>query len=213
MGHDGKCESTRSLLKSDGSNDNVGARHHVRIVVEDATRISRVAHPFIAYPTFGMESSLCRSLGPPTPPQASHHVFARQCAPVPANHLLASLPHVDRQRLIVHCDEVDLVESDVLCERGDRIDHVYFPIRSFISLITPIDPQAGFEIGMVGMEGMHGISLALGVDVSPQRAIVQGTGSALRMDAAAFRRELARSASLRRFSSVTSRAITSTAPR
>ncbi len=118
--------------------------------------------------------------------------------PVPANHLLARLPHVDRQRLIAHCDEVDLVESDVLCERGDRIDHVYFPIGSFISLITPIDHQAGFEVGMVGCEGMHGISLVLGVDVAPQRALVQGAGSALRMDATAFRRELARNASLRR---------------
>jgi len=117
--------------------------------------------------------------------------------PVPANHLLACLPHVDRQRLIAHCDEVDLVESNVLGERGDRIDHVVFPIESFISLITPIDHQAGFEVGMVGAEGMHGISLALGVDMAPQRALVQGAGSALRMNAAAFRRELARSAALR----------------
>lgn len=118
--------------------------------------------------------------------------------PVPANHLLACLPHIDRERLIAHCDAVDLVESEVLCERGDRIGHVYFPIDSFISQITPIDHQAGFEIGMIGSEGMLGISLALGVDVAQQRALVQGAGSALRMQAAAFRRELARSASLRR---------------
>ena len=118
--------------------------------------------------------------------------------PVPANHLLTCLPHIDRQRLIAQCDEIDLVDSDRLSERGDRIDHVYFPVASIISLITPIDHQAGFEVGMVGSEGMHGISLALGVDVAPQRAIVQGAGSALRMNAVAFRRELARSASLRR---------------
>ena len=118
--------------------------------------------------------------------------------PVPANHLLACLSPVEWKRLTAHCDEVDLVESDVLCERGDRIDHVYFPIGSFISLITPIDDRAGFEVGMVGCEGMHGISLVLGVDVAPQRGLVQGSGSALRMDAAAFRSELARSASLRR---------------
>ena len=118
--------------------------------------------------------------------------------PVPANYLLASLPHVDRQRLIAHCDAVDLAESDVLCERGDRIDHVYFPVDGFISLITPINQQAGFEVGMVGSEGMHGVSLALGVDVSPQRALVQGAGAALRMDATTFRREHARSAPMRR---------------
>ena len=118
--------------------------------------------------------------------------------PVPANHLLACLPHIDRKRLLDNCDEIDLVESTVLCERGDHIEHVYFPVECFISLITPIDQQAGFEVGMVGSEGMHGISLALGVDIAPQRALVQGAGSALRMEVAAFRRELARSASLRR---------------
>jgi CRP-like cAMP-binding protein len=114
-----------------------------------------------------------------------------------ANRLLTCLPYIDRQRLIDKCDAVDLVESEVLCERGDRIEHAYFPIESFISLITPIDQQAGFEVGMVGSEGMHGVSLALGVDVAPQRALVQGSGSALRMETAAFRRELARSAALR----------------
>ncbi len=118
--------------------------------------------------------------------------------PVPANHLLSFLPHIDRQRLIAQCEEVDLVESAMLCERGERIERVYFPIESFISLITPIDQQAGFQIGMVGSEGMLGISLALGVDIAPQRKVVQGAGSALRMDAAAFRRVLARSTSLRR---------------
>jgi CRP-like cAMP-binding protein len=119
-------------------------------------------------------------------------------APPPANHLLNCLPHIDRQRLIARCDEIELAESDVLRERGDRIDYVYFPIDSSILLITAIDHQAGFEVGMIGAEGMLGISLALGVDAAQQRALVQGAGSALRMDAAAFRRELARSASLRR---------------
>jgi CRP-like cAMP-binding protein len=118
--------------------------------------------------------------------------------PVALNHLLACLPNIDRRRLMDQCDEVELVESDVLSERGDRIDHVYFPTSGFISLITPIDQQAGFEVGMVGREGMCGISLVLGVDVSPQRALVQGAGIVLRIEAGSFRRQLARSASLRR---------------
>lgn len=96
-----------------------------------------------------------------------------RAATVVVNHLLASLPRADRQRLIAQCDEVDLVESDVLRERGDRIDHVYFPIESFISLITPLDHQAGFEVGMIGSEGMLGISLVLGVDAAQQRALVR----------------------------------------
>jgi CRP-like cAMP-binding protein len=118
--------------------------------------------------------------------------------PAAANRLLAHLPSIDRERLIARCDAVDLVESVVLYERGDRIDHVHFPIDGFISLITPMDRQTGLEVGMVGLEGMHGISVVLGVDIAPQRALVQGSGSALRMDIAVFRRELARSAALRR---------------
>lgn len=119
-------------------------------------------------------------------------------APSASNRLLARLPRTDRSHLIAQCELVELRESDVLHERGDRIRTVYFPIDSFVSLITPVDDHAGFEVGMVGSEGMLGVSLALGVDVTPQRMLVQGGGSALRMTKAAFTAELKRSASLRR---------------
>ncbi|MEP7063314.1 MAG: Crp/Fnr family transcriptional regulator [Betaproteobacteria bacterium] len=72
---------------------------------------------------------------------------------------------------------------------GERTRHAYFPIQGFISLVTPVEGASALEVGLVGNEGMHGISLALGVDVSPLRSIVQGGGSALRMSAAAFKRE------------------------
>ena len=62
----------------------------------------------------------------------------------------------------------------------------------------PIDESASLEVGLVGNEGMFGIPLVLGVDVSPVRAVVQGAGAALRMDAARFRRELERSPALQR---------------
>src|SRR5688572_33078145 len=61
-----------------------------------------------------------------------------------------------------------------------------------------IDDSDSLEVGRIGDEGMFGIPLRLGVDVSPVRAVVQGAGAALRMDAASFRRALGRSPALQR---------------
>ena len=113
-----------------------------------------------------------------------------------ANKLLSALPPADRERFVAGCDHVALEFSDVLYQPRKPLTHVYFPTTSLISLIMPIDAAASLEVGLVGDEGMFGIPLALDVDVSPVRAVVQGAGSALRMDAAAFARELGRSAPL-----------------
>jgi len=99
--------------------------------------------------------------------------------------------------MLANCESVDLVFADVLCLPGDRIQHVYFPTDSFISLVAPVDGYAGLEVGMVGSEGVFGVSLMLGVDVSPLHALVQGAGQALRMNATRFRRQLASSRALR----------------
>ena len=113
------------------------------------------------------------------------------------NRLLAALPDKTSAQMLANCESVDLVFADVLCLPGDRIQHVYFPTESFISLIAPVDGYAGLEVGMVGSEGMFGVSLMLGVDVSPLHALVQGAGQALRMNATRFRRQLASSRALR----------------
>jgi CRP-like cAMP-binding protein len=116
----------------------------------------------------------------------------------PANRLLAALPESDLRRVLAGCETVELTFAEVLYTPGERLSHVYFPTRSFISLIMPVDASASLEVGLVGNEGMFGIPLVLGVDVSPVRAVVQGAGSALRMDAPIFCRELGRSPSLQR---------------
>jgi CRP-like cAMP-binding protein len=113
------------------------------------------------------------------------------------NGLLAALPHRSQQQLLASCEPVELRFADVLCTLGEKIRHVYFPTESFISLVTAVDDNARLEVGIVGDEGMLGTSLILGVDRSPQHAVVQGAGVALRMSAATFGRHHRRDAELR----------------
>jgi CRP-like cAMP-binding protein len=115
-----------------------------------------------------------------------------------ANRLLASLPRTHYKRLVSGLEPVELNFGDVLFEPGEQIRHVYFPDRSLVSLLTLVDGKMALEIGMVGREGMVGTALALGIGVSPVRALVQGAGAAVRMKAARFVGELRRSLPLQR---------------
>jgi CRP-like cAMP-binding protein len=113
------------------------------------------------------------------------------------NLLLAALPAAVRRRLTGDRLPVNLAVSEPLSEAGERIRHVYFPVDGFISLITPARGRGQLEIGLVGSEGMLGVPLLLGVNVSPLRAMVQGAGRAWRVDSKILRQELAVSALVR----------------
>jgi CRP-like cAMP-binding protein len=109
------------------------------------------------------------------------------------NLLLAALPASEKRRLMARGQPVELTFGDVLYDVGDQMEHVYFPSTSFISVISAVDKSSRLEVGLVGAEGVLGLGLLLGVTASPLRALVQGAGAALRIDATEFTRALKRS--------------------
>ncbi|GBL47408.1 cAMP-binding protein [Sulfuriferula multivorans] len=114
------------------------------------------------------------------------------------NLLLAKLPRKDHEHFLARCESVHLDFGDELGVPGAPIEHVYFPIDSYISLVMVIDDHSYLEIGLIGCEGMLGTPLIFGIDVASFYAVAQGAGSALRMTTAAFARELEHSAALHR---------------
>jgi CRP-like cAMP-binding protein len=112
--------------------------------------------------------------------------------------LLAALPCEDRERLLASGEEVELALADVIYRAGERMAHVYFPGASVVSLSTPAVGIAALEVGLIGNEGMLGITLMLEVDTAPFNALVQGGGSALQIAVPSFMHELERSPALQR---------------
>jgi CRP-like cAMP-binding protein len=114
------------------------------------------------------------------------------------NRLVAALTGPDRQRLLADFDQVELRSAEVICRSGERMRHVYFPTEAIISLVTTLRDGSRLEVGSIGHEGMFGSSLVLGVNTSAQHAIVQRSGIAWRVGAAAFQRHLRKSITLHR---------------
>jgi len=97
------------------------------------------------------------------------------------NHLLAALPDEVRGRLFPHLDRVMQPLGKVLYEPGDVMRNVYFPADSIISMLYVMEDGASAEIAVVGNEGVVGVSLFMGGESTPSRAVVQSSGSAWRL--------------------------------
>jgi CRP-like cAMP-binding protein len=122
-------------------------------------------------------------------------VNTRPRAPA-ANRLLAALPRKEYQRLLPELERVAMPFAEVLYEPGERIRHVYFPNDSIVSLLAEVADRSTLEVGLAGNEGMAGISVFMGVDASPHRAIIQGAGTAMKMKASVLRQESGRAGPL-----------------
>ncbi len=105
------------------------------------------------------------------------------------NSLLAALPRSEYLRLVSALEPVVLNQGDLLHQVGAPIRYVYFPVDCVICLLTKFDSQRTVATGLVGYEGMVGISLALEVKASSVRAVVHVAGTAMRMPAARFAKE------------------------
>lgn len=99
------------------------------------------------------------------------------------NRLLAALPQAEWGRWLPHLEPVDMPLGKVLYESGSRLSHVYFPTTSIVSLLYVMEDGASAEIAVVGNEGIVGISLFMGGESTPSRALVQSAGQGFRLKA------------------------------
>jgi len=123
---------------------------------------------------------------------------APEAPPAPAapdphqNHLLDALPASDFERLAPHLEHFALDLGDVLYEPGVQMRYVYFPTTAIVSLLYVMEDGASAEIAIVGNEGILGISLFMGGESTPSRAVVQSAGYGYRMRAQLLKDEFGR---------------------
>jgi CRP-like cAMP-binding protein len=109
--------------------------------------------------------------------------------PTTSNRILKALPWQEFERLSPHLEHVVLSVGDILYRPDEPITHVYFPDHGTVSIVCVLADGKTVEAGMVGNEGMFGISVFLGSVTSPMEAIVQLPGDGLRMHTAVLLEE------------------------
>ncbi|MEP7056366.1 MAG: Crp/Fnr family transcriptional regulator [Caldimonas sp.] len=108
------------------------------------------------------------------------------------NRLLAALPDVEWQRWLPLLELVEMPLGAVLYESGAELSHVYFPTTSIVSLLYVMEDGGSAEIAVVGNEGIVGISLFMGGESTPSRAVVQSAGAGYRLDSTTIKDEFKR---------------------
>ena len=109
------------------------------------------------------------------------------------NDLIASLPDAELQRWLPMLEWVDMPLGQVMYESGRTLSHVYFPTTAIVSLLYVMEDGASAEIAVVGKEGVVGISLFMGGESTPSRAVVQSAGQGFRLSSRLVKAEFERS--------------------
>ena len=109
-----------------------------------------------------------------------------------SNRLLAALPPDEWARWAGQLEPVTLQLGQVLYESGRPQSHVYFPTTAIVSLLYVLEDGGSAEIAVVGFEGVVGVSLFMGGETTPSRAVVQSAGGCFRLSAAAIKTEFNR---------------------
>jgi CRP-like cAMP-binding protein len=114
------------------------------------------------------------------------------------NHLLAALPQEDYARLLPELEAVAMPLGHVLYESGAKMRHVYFPTTAIVSLLYVMEDGASAEIAVAGNEGIVGVSLFMGGETTPSRAVVQSAGHGYRMQGQRLKKEFERGSEMQR---------------
>ncbi len=109
------------------------------------------------------------------------------------NHLLAALPEAEWKRWAPSLERVQMPLGEVLYEPGIVLSYVYFPITAIVSLLYVMENGASAEIAVVGNEGLVGISLFMGGESTPSRAVVQSAGVGCRLKSQLMKEEFSKS--------------------
>jgi CRP-like cAMP-binding protein len=112
------------------------------------------------------------------------------------NRLIAALPAEDYARIAPALELVPIPLGHALYEPGVHMRHVYFPIDSIVSLLCVMEDGGSAEIAVVGNEGVVGVSLFMGGETTPSRAVVQGGGHAYRMKSQMLKEEFDRAGAM-----------------
>ena len=107
------------------------------------------------------------------------------------NYLLAALPAVDYARLLPDLELTPMPLGWAVYESGGKLGYLYFPTTSIVSLLYVMESGASAEIAITGNEGLVGISLFMGGESTPSRAVVQSAGNGYRLRASVLKREFA----------------------